>query len=317
MNRRLAAATLCLCLLAACAAPAPPPWQSTELRDHPLAGRIWQVATGRFINRDDLARALVNADAVLLGETHDNPDHHRIQAWAVTRLFDAGRQPGLAIEMIREDQQTVLDAYRARRPADPAGLGAALGWDRSGWPAWRHYAPVIGPFFRRARPVRAANIARGLIRPLARRGYAALGAERVAALRLDRPIDPAITAAMAREMVEAHCGKITVAQAEPFTRIQITRDAVMAEALEKAADGSGAVLVAGTGHIRRDRGIPFHLKRRENPLSVLTLAPIEVRAGVKKPQDYAGLYGVTTLPFDYLWFTPRTDRKDPCDNLRI
>ncbi len=306
MNRRLAAIALCLCLPAACAAPAPPPWQSTEFREHPLVGRIWHTATGRFINRAELARALVRADVILLGETHDNPDHHRIQAWAVESLFDAGAKPGLAIEMIREDQQATLDAYRRKEPDRAEGIGQALDWERSGWPAWRHYAPVIAPFVRHDRPILGANLPRDQVRPLARQGYAALGPRRAAALGLDQPLAPQMLAAMATEQVEAHCGHIPARRAEPFARIQIARDALMADALHRTARAAGkAVLVAGSAHVRRDRGVPFHLERRGIRVNVLVLAPVEVRAET----ETAAAYGTN---FDYLWFTPRQKRDDPC-----
>src|SRR4051812_674712 len=48
--------------------------------DHPLVGRVWDVKNATFITRDALWAKLVTADYVLLGEKHDNPDHHRLQA---------------------------------------------------------------------------------------------------------------------------------------------------------------------------------------------------------------------------------------------
>lgn len=314
MNRRWAATSVAIALAlfgAACVSnPAPPPWQASEQRNHPLVGRIWYTAGKRFVSQEELARALAAADFVLLGETHDNPDHHRIQAWAVEGLFDAGVKPGLAIEMIREDQQAALDAYRRKEPGRAEGIGQALAWERSGWPAWRHYAPVIAPFMRHDRPILGTNLPRDKIRPLARQGYAALGPGRAAALGLDQSLPPQMLAAMTTEQVEAHCGHIPASRARPFARIQIARDALMAEALRKAAGASGkAVLIAGSGHVRRDRGVPFHLVRRGIQANVLLLAPVEVRQGAPGAETYS-------TNFDYLWFTPRQKRGDPCTEFR-
>ena len=312
MNRtRAAAAAFALALLAtACAAvPAPPPWQATGLRDHVLVGRIWHTASQLFVSKDDLAKALVAAELVFLGETHDNPDHHRIQAWAVDRIFAAGSKPGLAIEMIREDQQATLDTYRAQAPGKVEGIGPALGWSHSGWLAWRHYAPVVAPFIHHRRPIRTANLPRDRIRPLAREGFSALGAARAATLGLDRPFPAEMLADMAAEQVEAHCGQIPAARAAPFARIQIARDAIMAGALVGAAKGGKAVLVAGSGHVRRDRGVPYQLERRGVRTTTLVLAPMEVREKDLQPESYGANY-------DYLWFTPRQHRDDPCASLR-
>jgi uncharacterized iron-regulated protein len=313
LNSKRAAASVAFGLtlfVTACASdPAPPPWQAAEQRNHPLVGRIWHAASQRFISADELARALAGADLILLGETHDNPDHHRIQSWAVEHLFAAGARPGLAMEMIREDQQARLDAYRRRADSRAEGIGPALDWDRSGWPAWRHYAPVVAPFMRYRRPMRAANLPRDRIRALARRGYAALGPGRAPVLGLDKPLPAQMITAMATEQVEAHCGHIPPDRALPFARIQVARDALMAEALLNAAQESGkAVLVAGSGHVRRDRGVPFHLTRRKIAGKILVLAPVEVDSKERQPQTYSA-------NFDYIWFTPRQKRGDPCAEL--
>jgi hypothetical protein len=45
--------------------------------------------------------------------------------------------------------------------------------------------------------------------------------------------------------------------------------------------------------------------------AIVAVAPLEVREGLTKPEDYAAQYG-GALPFDFVWFTPRMDYKDPC-----
>jgi uncharacterized iron-regulated protein len=257
---------------------APPPWTSTLLADHPLVGRIWRARDGTFVTPDVLAKALSAARYVLLGETHDNPDHHRIEAWVVATLFAARHRPGLAIEMLRADQQAALDDWRKAHAGDAgASLGATLDWQRSGWPDWRHYAPVVAPFLSAGMPVVAANLSHNQLRAVLKDGYGALGTARVRTLALDRPVAPAIMEALARELVAAHCGQLKPAQAEPFARVQVARDATLADGLLTAAarapEGT-AVLVAGSGHVRKDRGVPFQLARRGVTSRIVTLAPV-------------------------------------------
>jgi uncharacterized iron-regulated protein len=294
----------------------PPPWQATERVSHSLVGKIWRASDGAFLRPEQLAADLIGADLVMVGETHDNPDHHQIQAWAVGNLFMAGQRVGLAIEMIREDQQATLEGYLSTHPGDVAGLGPALGWERSGWAAWRHYAPVLAPVARAELPIRGANLPRPMIRAIARQGYDALGTRRMA-LGLNKPMPDAIIKEMAQEIVDIHCGQIAATRARPFARIQIARDAVMAEHLTEAARKAGgrAVLIAGSGHVRRDRGVALHLDRQGFSGRVLTLAPLEVAEGKTKPEDYAAIYGAKRLPFDYAWFTPGQKRTDPCRKL--
>lgn len=294
----------------------PPPWQSTEQRDHPLAGRIWRARDGAFVTPAELARALGAAQFILLGETHDNPDHHRIQAWAVAQVVAAGKTPGIAFEMMRADQQAAINAYRQTHPGDSAGLGAALGWAESGWPDWSHYAAVLAPLARTGVPLIAANLAARQPRALARDGFDALGAARVRTLGLDRPLDEAILAAIDRDIVGSHCGMIPEDRARPISRVQVARDATLADGLlaARGKDGS-AILIAGSGHVRRDRGVPLHLARRGFKDRVVTLGPLEVRAGSADPAAYGAAYGAAGPPFDFVWFTAAKKRDDPCRNI--
>ncbi|MFT5539860.1 MAG: putative iron-regulated protein, partial [Alphaproteobacteria bacterium] len=252
----------------------PPPWQATERINHPLVGKIWRVRDGAFVSPEQLAQDLIRADLVMVGETHDNPDHHQIQAWAVGSLFAAGKQPGIAIEMIRENQQAALKRYLQAHPGDVAGLGPALKWKRSGWAAWRHYAPILAPVAEAALPILGANLPRPMIRAIARQGFAALG-PRQAILGLTKPMPDTIIKEMAREIADVHCGQIAAKRAKPFAHIQIARDAVMAEHLTRAARTAGGrgVLIAGSGHVRRDRGVALHLNRQGFSGRLLTLAP--------------------------------------------
>jgi uncharacterized iron-regulated protein len=152
-----------------------------------------------------------------------------------------------------------------------------------------------------------------MIRAIARQGFAALG-DRQTALGLAKPIPETILKDMSQEIVDVHCGQIAAARAKPFARIQIARDAVMAAQLTRAArsaNGHG-VLIAGSGHVRRDRGVALHLDRQGFRGRVITLAPMEVVEGKAAPEDYAAIYGAQRLPFDYVWFTPGQKRTDPC-----
>src|SRR4029453_7991175 len=58
-------------------------WKSTFGRHHPLSGRIWDVSSARFIDRQSLITRLARADFLLLGERHENPHHPLLQAKVV------------------------------------------------------------------------------------------------------------------------------------------------------------------------------------------------------------------------------------------
>jgi uncharacterized iron-regulated protein len=75
-------------------------WVSPLASDRALVGRIYEVAGDRVVTPKTLRDALVSADVVLLGEQHDNVDHHRLQAVLLKGMIDSGRRPAVAFEQI-------------------------------------------------------------------------------------------------------------------------------------------------------------------------------------------------------------------------
>jgi uncharacterized iron-regulated protein len=303
--------------LAACAtAPRPTgaPWQAALGRDHPLTGRIWNVAAERFLDEPALIARLVGARFALLGEKHDHPDHHRLQARVLRALIDAGRRPAVAFEMLTPDQTPALARHLAASPRDAAGLGDAVGWKDSGWPAWSMYQPIAQAALDAGLPIVAANVPTATARALMT-GAAAAPPALAARFGLDRALAPEVEAAMAAEMRDAHCGHADSRMVASMITAQRVRDATMAAALLDTGAG-GAVLIAGTGHARTDRGVPAYLRVAQPAAPIVSVAFLEVRADAPAPGDYAARLGAARLPFDFAWFTPRVDDVDPCETFR-
>jgi uncharacterized iron-regulated protein len=281
----------------------PGPWQSAHHRDHPLVGTIQETATGRTVSPDALIARLAARRYVLLGEKHDNPDHHRLQAWIVEALVAAGRRPALAFEMFRADQADAIARHLATAPADASGLGDAVEWKRSGWPPWTMYAPIADVAVRARLPIVAANLAERAVGSLRRGGVAALEPAMAAKLGLDQPIPDDVRQRLNADIRDGHCGKLPERSLEPFVLVQRARDEHMAAALRDAG-ADGAVLIAGANHVRRDVGVPRPLPAADTA----SVAFLEVAPGSSGPPE--------PRVFDYAWFTPRVDDRDPCDRFR-
>ena len=307
-------------LAASCAAIQPdqpgPPWQSALGREHPLTGRIWDVGAARFIGAPDLVERLVGARFVLLGEKHDNPDHHRLQAWVLRALIAAGRRPAVGFEMFSVDDAAAIARYRAGRPADAAGLGAAVGWGRSGWPPWALYQPIADAALEAGLPIAATNLSPPTTQAIARHGLVALEPAVIARLRLDAPLSPELRAAMATEIEDSHCHMLPEAMLDNMVAAQRARDAQIAERLAAAAQPNGALLIAGDGHVRKDRGVPAFLALQVPGAPAASLAFLEVQRDEVEPQAYTAYFGRGPFPVDYVWFTPRLDDEDPCERFR-
>jgi uncharacterized iron-regulated protein len=312
MAVRVLLAVILLVVVAANAAEPPAPGRG---HDHPLTGRVWDVAAARFITMDALVERLAPARFVLLGERHDNADHHAFQAWIVRGLVAAGRRPAVAFEMLDAEQATRLAEHLARAPRDAAGLGDAVGWSGSGWPAWKEYQPIADAALAAGLPIVAANLPAGTARAVVRGNLGALDPELVRAHGLDRPAAPDTQAAMEAEMRDSHCGHLPESTLPAMVTAQRARDAQMAERMV-AAQRDGAVLVTGAGHARRDRGVPAYLAVRAPDAAVASVAFVEVATGRAAPADYTERFGTARLPFDFVWFTTRADEVDPCARFR-
>ena len=136
---------LAAALLSACQAslPALPAWQSPEGLQHPELGQIVELRTGARLTPEQLLTRLSAAPKVLVGERHDNPDHHALQLWLLRALAAQRPQGSLLLEMLTPDQQVKVGHVRTAIAAGqaPQDILGALNW-QPGW-AWSLYGPLV------------------------------------------------------------------------------------------------------------------------------------------------------------------------------
>jgi uncharacterized iron-regulated protein len=295
--------------------PTGPAWQSSVAREHRLVGRIWHVAARRFVDERVVVARLAEARYVLLGEKHDNPDHHVLQARIIRALTGAERRPTVAFEMFTPAQAGALARYLAAHPREAAGIGEAVNWNASGWPAWAMYEPIAQAALDAGLTIVPANLDSDRVRAVSRQGVVALDAAFVRRHALDQPLPATLRDAMAEDIRESHCGHAPEERVGAMIGVQRARDAQMAEALLTASEKDGAVLIAGDGHARNDYGVPAYVRRIDPPARVVSVALVEVDGKRADVESYAERFG-GRLPFDYVWFTPAVDDEDPCEKFR-
>ena len=296
-------------------------WQSTHNVDHPLVGRIWSLRENREVNAEELVDSLAHANSVLLGEIHDNPDHHLLQAWVIRQLLDRGGRPAVVFEMIPQDLAGALAAFLKRSRRDPADLGKVLEWNERGWPDWKIYRPIADVALAANLPIKAGDVARDLQRQAGRKGLKAVSAGDRERLMLDRPLGPVAEAGLMETLHAGHCGMMPKEALGPMLGVQRLRDSVMADTvLLESAEKLGSVLIAGAGHVRRDWAVPWYLTHRAPKLHIRTLAFVEAMADKPAVSDYLDAEGDgvgTDRPiYDFVWFTPRANLIDHCAQLR-
>ncbi|MFZ1105254.1 MAG: ChaN family lipoprotein [Hyphomicrobiaceae bacterium] len=313
---------LCLSLLGAATAVASEPdwrvWAEAAQKQHPLAGRIYDVAPGKLSTPQDGAVLLPPEGIVLLGEVHDNPAHHRLRAWLIAKALRAQPdwRPAVVFEQIRADQQAALDRFEALR-AEGKGtsddLFRLLEWEKSGWPPASIYEPLFEVVVAARLPILAGNTTRDRIKAVARQGLAALAPEERARLWLDSPQPEPLTEALSKELAESHCGALPRKAIPAMAAAQRYRDAHLADALLGAEKRHGsAILIAGNGHVRSDRGVPWHIRQRKPDAKVISVLLLEVEEGKTEPADYVPRDPDGKPTADLVIFTPRAKRGDPC-----
>lgn len=281
-------------------------WRAPLQRDHALVGRIWDVSAAREISRAEMLARLSQSSIVLLGEIHDNEDHHRLQAEIYASLSAGNTRPALVLEQFDHERQSELDATRHAPAATAADLARSGGFNRSGWNL-DFYAPLLSRALDIEAPVVAANLSRDAARAVVREGFSTLGPGRAERLALAEVWDADMESTIKREIVNGHCGQVTEPLLGGLAAAQRARDALMADALLANAE-RGAVGIIGRGHARRDIGVPRYVTQRRPTLNLVSVGLVEVEAGRNRIAEYLAAYP----GFDFMWFTPRAQRKDPC-----
>ena len=90
------------------------------------------TGAGAAASLDDIIDAMANVSVVFIGETHDDPTQHMLEAELLKRAWEAGLAPGLALslEFFQRDTQPILDEYLAGLISEKAFLADARPWPR-------------------------------------------------------------------------------------------------------------------------------------------------------------------------------------------
>jgi len=231
--------------------------------------------------------ALLPTDVLLLGEQHDATEHQRLQRDTVQRLAARGQLAAVVMEMAERGHGTAgLPAS-----ATPDQVRAALQWNDAAWP-WQAYGPVVMAAVAAGVPVLGGNLPRSAMRAAMQE------------TQWDAHLPAAALQRQYTALREGHCGLLPESQIAPMARIQIARDASMAQTAQGALQrGKTVVLIAGAGHVHRSMGVPTHW-----PASVRAQVVV-ARAGAAAPVPAPG-------DADAVLDTAAAPARDACAELR-
>ena len=267
-----------------------PRFTQTGFADSALVGRLLG-AGDKPLTPAELLQACAQASLCLLGEQHDHPDHHALQAWIIGALASRGQLAAVALEMAAAGR-----SFDGARDASEASVRAALHWNNDGWP-WKLYAGPVMAAVRAGVPVVGVNLPDAAMMTAYRDP------------KWDASVPADVRQRVLDDVRDSHCGLLPAAQLPAMARIQFARDASMAAGCSALQQPQRTVvLLTGSFHADKTLGIAQHL------------APV---AGTQPRVFSLLLQGVDAdtaphLPsgFDAMWFTPSTPPVDHCAALR-
>lgn len=238
------------------------------------------------------------ADIVILGEVHDNPRHHEIQA----RVVGALQPAALVFEMIPQTHEAEVNRLR-EEGATRAELASTLDWENSGWPDFAFYARILEA----APEARVVGGGQPIedVRNAMSEGAAQVFGPEAATYGLGEPLESHVQEAREQRQYSAHCEAIPKEMLPGLVEAQRFRDAGLADAAlqaRAATDGGLVVVITGNGHANLDSGIPQALRFAAPHLEVVTLGQLEGEPDANAPPSY-DFYHVSAPP---------PDRPDPC-----
>jgi len=248
---------------------------------------IRDTKSGLALTSRQLAERLAAAPRVLVGEQHDNPDHHAVQLWLLQILADQRAQGSVLLETLSPNQQTSVDSVRAQiaRSDCPVDLPAALQW-QSGWD-WALHGPVMRFALAQPCPLLSANLDLAEVTSIYRHAPVLPG---------PRSTAPGVQALLLGHLRASHEGLLPEDQEAATLAVQQQRDLRLAQSLLNAP--TPAILITEFWHARKDAGAPLHMADIDTGNAPLVL--LLAQMGDEIAEGSA----------DYVWYTVARTRQD-------
>lgn len=243
------------------------------------------AAKPRAIDEARIVADMAQRDVVLLGEHHDEYDHHLWQLQTLAALSVARPEMVIGFEAFPRRVQPVLDRWIAGE-LDTARFLREVEWEK----VWNLPSDLYMPLLNFARikriPVIALNVEKSLTEAIGAKGWDAIDAKQREGVSRAAPPSAAYEEhlfAVFKEHGPARNSKTPIEKSDRrfrnFVEAQSTWDRAMAEALAGRAKAQGparplVVGIMGAGHVRGGHGV-VHQLRDVGITKVGTLLPLD------------------------------------------
>lgn len=272
----------------------------------PALDVVLDTRTGAAVAPAEVARGLAKARLVFLGESHTNPEFHRVQLQVIRELAKAGRKVLVGLEMYPVAEQATLDLWNAGTISE-AEFVEKSDWYRNWGYHWDYYRDVFLLCREAKATLHGVNVPRELVSDVRKKGFDGLTAEQKALLPPKIDTESAdhlrLFKAFFDEGDSMHSASMPAAMWEGMFRAQCTWDAAMAwnavSALKKANDPKAVMVVLiGSGHVAYGLGAERQAKLWFDG-GVASVIPVPVLDEKDRPVKVRASYA------DYLWGVPQ------------
>ena len=228
---------------------------------------------------------------VLVGEHHNNPQHHRAQLAVIQALKEAGLKVAVGLEMFRHDSQAALDQW-IEGDIDENRF-EKIYYDNWNFP-WKTYRAIFEYSRKHQIPMIGLNVPRDVTRQVSRNGFKSLSAEQKGKLaEVSCVVDQQYMNYIRKAFGGHGHGQLNFIY---FCEAQLVWDTAMAVYtlgyLEKHPDAV-VVILTGVGHAQKG-AVPRQIQVRSNlPYAVIlpeTSGRIDIETISNKEADYIMLH---------------------------
>jgi uncharacterized iron-regulated protein len=276
--------------------------------------RVYDTRRQGFTDFESMLADIARADVVFVGEQHDDPNTHRLEAAMLDGLRRRRVTLALSLEMFERDTQGGLDTYLSGGIAEDEFLKASRPWPRYA----TDYRMLVEMAKANGWPMIAANVPRRYASSVAKTGLTALDTlsptERSwVAADLRCPRDAYFDRFAATMSGHAGSGSPKVAPEEQqrtterYYFSQCVKDETMAEAIASGFDQYNRKLVVhvnGAFHSDFGQGTAERVRRRLSGRRVAVISVLPV-----KDLDVLAPAGEDLARADYLVYTVAEPRK--------
>lgn len=236
-----------------------------------------------------------DAEIIVLGEVHDNPHAHLVQAEFLRKISPKA----VVFEMLGPIEGMAANGVDR---TDLDAIAEVSRWEESGWPPFDLYAPVFEAIGNAG--ILGAAIPDFLVSLAVSSSASDVFGGNGDRFGLHLPLPPEQRKDRKNLQFAVHCEAIPRALTSGLVEAQRLRDAVFAKVTLDALNRYGApvVLIAGFGHARLDWGVPAAIKTANPNLNVFSISIMESE---------------TDAPFDQVVIVPSVERPNPCQDLNL